>query len=665
MERLRSYPDRSISSYLVEEILSQQTPAEQKLLERTSMLEQFCAELCIAVVGNDDPHEQVQATLDWLVHSNLFLVPLDERQGWYRFHHLFQRLLQQRLQAHSSTEELATLHRRASAWHAGLGLIEQAIEHALVAGDVSGATSLVEAQFFWAFEQEQLAQMERWLRLLPEEQVQSSPLLLFARAWILQARGQLTDLPRLLTAAEQHLATSGSGEGDMDNWQSRVLHALIAILSSQFQYFSGQVQASLESARSALAWLPPGEEYVASLALIFLAWSNQATGQEEVALIELNNALRERSTHLNSTARLLFAQANVYLAEGKLHQVEHTARHLLQIAQEADMALSQHFAHWFLGVVHYEWNKLDAAVYHFSAVIANQHQAHFWVVLDSMHGLALAYQAQGLGTQAQETARTLLELVQEQHNIRELLTAYAFCGQLALLQGEVEQAEQWLEMAGEQEVLGPMMFFEDPPITKAWLLLSKGDKVSVAQGQSLLTHLLQHVEAIHSTRKTIKVLALQGWAYDLQGRETDAQAVLERSLELAHPGGFIRTFADLPPLAKVLHELRKRRKTHQEVDKKLDAYLQRILAAISHADTKAVSTEALLRQEGLEPLTDRELRILRLLDKELTNKEIARELVVTTGTVKVHTNNVYRKLSVNNRRAAVTLAKALGLLAAS
>ena len=398
---------------------------------------------------------------------------------------------------------------------------------------------------------------------------------------------------------------------------------------------------------------------------LFLAWSHQACGQEEVALLELNNALNERSTHLTSTARLLFAQGCVYLVAGKWPQVEHTSRHLLQLAQQADLALSQHIAHWLLGMVHYEWNKLDAAVYHFSVVIANQHQAHFWAVQDAMRGLALAYQAQGLGSRAQETARALLEWVQEQHNIRELMTSYAFCGQLALLQDEVEQAEQWLELAGEQKVLGPMRFLEDPPITKAWLLLVKGDEPSIAKGQALLDKLLQHVQAIHSTRKTIKVLALQAWAYDLQGREAEALEVLERALALARPGGFIRTFADLLPLANLLHELRKHRKTHQTGDKTLDAYLQRILAAMSHTASQAGSKEELLRQEGLEPLTDRELQILHLLDKDLTNKEIARELVVTPGTVRVHTSNLYRKLRVNNRRAAVTLAKALGLLTAN
>jgi LuxR family maltose regulon positive regulatory protein len=664
IERLRSSPDRYVSSYLVEEILSQQAPAVQDLLVRTSMLEQFCAGLCVAVMGSDASHEQVQATLDWLVRSDLFLVPLDERQGWYRFHHLFKQLLEQRLQERLSQEELATLHRRASAWYAEQGLIEEALEHALVAGDAAYAARLVEAQFLQAFEQEQLVQMERWLRLLPEEQLQGSPLLLAAQAWILQARGQLTELPRLLTAAEQHLATSGSGAGDMDNWQSRVLRALIATEWSLFKYFSGQAQASLERARSALEWIPPGEGYGASLALMFLAWSCQATGQEDVALVALQQALRDHSSHVNSTTRLLFAQGWVYLAAGKLHQVEHTARHLLQTAQQADLVLSQNYAHWLLGVVYYEWNELDTAAYHFSIVVANQHRAHFWVVQDAMRGLALTYQAQGLGKEALETARALLELVQEQHNMGELMTAYAFCGQLALLQDEVEQASQWLELAGKQEAAGPMPFLEDPPFTKARLLLATGDKASVARGQALLDDLLQHVEAMHSARKKLKVLALQAWAYELQGRETEALNVLERALALARPGGFMRTFADVPQLARVLQEVRKRRKERQVVDRKLDAYLQGILAAMSPLASHAVSKEELMRQEGIEPLTERELQILHLLDKDLTNKEIARELVVAPGTVKVHMTNVYRKLSVSNRRAAVTLSKALGLLAA-
>ncbi len=663
IERLRHYPDHSISSYLVEEILSQQVPIVQNFLVQVSILEQVSVELCSAILGSDFSYDQIQAILNWLERSNV-LILLDDRQVWYRFHHLFQQLLQQRLLQRMDYDEITKLHQRASAWYAEQRLIEEAIGHALAGRDESSAKQLVEAQLFWAFKQEQWVQLERWMDPLPEELIQSSPGLLVARAWILQAHGQLIDLPKLLTTAEQLLCTDGKRASNTDDRQCRILHAMIANTWSYVHYFTGKVQESLESAHSALEWIPPGEEYLASFALQYLAWSSQASGQEHVAIFELQKAMNEQSAYPNSIARLLLAQALIYLAAGKLSQLEHTARHLLQIAKEADLATSQIWAHWYLGVVHYERNNLDAAVFHFSVVIANQHHAHFWAMQDAMCGLALAYQAQGSGIKAQKIARALIELVQEEHNMRHLMTAYAFCGRLALLQNDVETAEQWLEMAGDQVLLmGPMASFEIPAITKARLLLAKGDDMSIEQGHTQLKDLLQHFQVTHNTRKTIKVLALQAWSYDLQGRATEALDVLERALVLARPGGFIRTFADFPPLAKVLHELRKRRKARHEVDGKLDIYLQDILAAMSPMSVPSMSKENLLRQEGIEPLTDRELQILALLDKNLTNKEIARELVVTPGTVKVHTNNVYRKLSVNNRRAAVTLAKALGFLA--
>src|SRR6266480_2826155 len=415
LERLDSYTTRSISSYLVGEILAQQAHEVQEFLEQTSILAQFCAELCAEVMGSDISHEQVQSTLDWLERTNLFLIPLDTRQRWYRYHHLFQELLQQRLQTHKSQDELATLHLRASAWYARHDLIEEAIRHALSAKDPSRATQLVEAHFFQAFEQEQLALVEHWLRLLPPEQIQGSPVLLTAKAWISQARGHLKELPPLLTAADQLLANGDRDTSDALDPPFRLLHGLMETLWSLYYFFTGQAQESLECARSALVWIPPGEEHMISHATWYFVLTNQAAGQEEVELAAMLQALQEQSTGLSSTARLLFAQAYVYLAMGKFPLVEHTARHLLHIAREGELVISQNYAHWLLGLAHYEQNQLDEAAYHFSAVIANQHQAHFWAARDSLCGLALTYQAQGLCTRAQEATRSLLELAQEQH----------------------------------------------------------------------------------------------------------------------------------------------------------------------------------------------------------------------------------------------------------
>ncbi len=662
MDRLDHALDRNLSDYLTEEVLAQLPAETQEVFESISLLEQFNAELGAAVLGHGVTTEQVQRLLDEWERSNLFVVPWESHQEWYRLHHLMRKVLEQRLRARSSPEDLAALHRRASAWYAEQRLVDEALHHALAARDLSGAAHLVEAQVVPAYEQERWKQMEQWLHLLPEEQIQSSPSLLVARAWIGQYQGQLKEHPRWLTAAQRLVATS---ESRQDDPTYRLLQALIAIEWCRFYLQEARPEAGLQSIHTALAWMPPDRAYyIKAYAIECLALSNQLSGQEEVAVAALQQALQDYSARPHGTARLLIAQSLVYLPAGKLPQLEHTAQLLLRTAHLADLALSRFFAHWSLGIVSYEWNDLDAAVYHFTAVIADAHLAPQWVGQDAMCMLALSYQAQGLSDRAQETTRALLIWLHEQRYMARLTTAYTFCGRLALLQGEVESAQQWLDLAGEQTVGGAMMFSEDPSITQARLLLARGDEASVTQGHALLSRLVQHTEAIHNTRKTIPVLALQAWAYEIQGHGQEALAVLERALELAHPGGFIRTFADLPGLAPVLGELRKRRKAERAVDGRLGAYLQRILAAMTPPSAKALSMEELMRREGLEPLTERELHILHLLDRNLTNKEIARELVVTPGTVKVHTNNLYRKLSADNRRAAVTLAKALSLLPA-
>jgi LuxR family maltose regulon positive regulatory protein len=665
LSRLAQVPDRSMSDYLLEDVLTQYAPQAQALLVRLSLLESFNAELAAALVEGETTAEEAQGLLEEWERTDLLIVPLEEQPGWYCLRPLVREVLQQHVQAHHSPQELAGLHRRASSSYAAAGRLDEALDEALAAGESAQAARLVEARFLPAFEREQWGQYERWLRLLPEEQIQQSPTLLFARLWVLQANGKLQDFPRLLEAAERLLASGEGAAREQDGSQIRMQRALIAIARAFFQFFGrGQAHASLESARSALELIEPAEAHLASQAMQLLAWSLQATGQEELALAELQQALRALPARPSVTAPLLLAQEFVYLAAGKLPQLELAARHALRLAREADLVLNQNWAHHFLGMVSYERNDLAAASYHFSAVIANRHLAHLWAVQDALCGLALAYHAQGSHKEVEQTRDELLDWAQEQHNLPQLSVAYAFVARLSLLQDEVEEAGSFLELAGPIEVAGPLLLLEDPPITQVWMLLGRGDAASLAEAQALLDELLRHVEAIHNTRKTIRVLALSAWAEELQDRRPEALATLERALDLGRQAGFVRTFADLPALAPLLHELRRQRKAQRAADKQRTAYLSRILTAMHPVAANTEFTEELLRKEGLEPLTERELDILRLLGREFPNQQIADELAITPGTVKVHTANLYRKLGVESRRAAVTLARTIGLLGA-
>ncbi|HZU66429.1 MAG TPA: LuxR C-terminal-related transcriptional regulator [Ktedonobacteraceae bacterium] len=664
VEHLRNNPDCSMNTYLLEDFLARQIPLIQNFLVKVSILDQFCVSLCEATLDSDDtdPHLTRQAYLDCFERAKVFIVPLDEPQGWYRFHPLFKRFLEQRVQEQFTKEEIAALHLRASAWYAAHGQIDEAIRHALAAENPTEAAHVVETQFLSAMEQERWEQLEHWLQLLPAPCIKDSPGLLVARAWMLAMHGQVEPIPTLLTAAEHLLERRDNNPVHTNDAQCKALYALIALVWSHIEYATGQAQASLKSARSALKWITPDEIYLANLALDYQALSSQLSGHGDVAHLELDKALKALSSNLPGSARLLSAQAFLYLNAGKLQQMEQIARHLLRLSEEANLPISRYQARWLLGCAQYEWNRLDSAAHHFSAVAANWQHAHYWVVREAIYGLASVYQAQGLSSQARETTDALLESLQGQNDICALIRAYSFRGHLALLQDEMEPAEQWIEMVGELSIQGLMISIEEPTITKAQLLLARNDEHSVRQGQKLLSTLLCHLESLHNTRKTIQVLALQALAYHLENRMTEALEVLEHAIALAYPGRFIRTFADLPQLARLLQALRKRRKAGQASERQLDAYLQDLLVAISSASPPADAKQALLWQEGLEPLTGRELQILRLLGKDLTNKEIARELVISAGTVKVHTINVYRKLSVSNRRAAVALSRSLGLL---
>ena len=381
LEQVRHNSDRSISRYLLEEVFEQQSPSVQTVLEQMSILEQCCVDLCVAISGNTFTHEQMQTIMDWVARTNLFLVPLDDRQGWYRFHRLFQGLLQQRLREHSSAEEIATLHRRASTWYADTGLIDEAIRHALMAGD---AFERVRSWWKHTFTGHSSRRDGcRWSAGC-ESCRRARFRAVLACCWpgrgFCSPMGSITGLPPLLTEVERLMATNDCDVPDQaDSWH-RLLHTASVISWCQFQYFTGSAQLSLESAQRAFRWCPPGEEYLASVASMYLALSQQANGQEVMALVTLHEALFDHATQRSSTVRLLFAQALVFLAAGKLHQVEHIARSVMQLAQKAELAMSHAWAHWLLGLVHYEWNNLDAAVSHLSVVVDNKYLAHSWTV---------------------------------------------------------------------------------------------------------------------------------------------------------------------------------------------------------------------------------------------------------------------------------------------
>jgi LuxR family maltose regulon positive regulatory protein len=646
---------RYVRDYLFDEVLSRQTQAAQDFLLGTSILDRFCAELCDAVIGESVPTTS-RDLLAQLESNRLFLVPLDLEHSWYRYHHLFQDVLRHRLARAYSQEEINELHSRASAWFSKKGWIEDALRHALTAEDMEGAAQLVEDSRHDLLNAEEWPTLERLLNSLPEKVVQERPALLVARSWVLELRFQLAGIPSLLQEAVTLLSASDAAMTESDVLNVR---GEIDALMSLVYYLNDEGQRALESALSALEGINIEHAYVRSFAIIIQALAYQKTGQSSTALGVLSAYLAKTNTQFKTIiARVLIGQAYIHMLHGNLHQAEQVLNRLQQVGNTARLTISMVVAHWLLGRINYEWSRFETAEKHFSAVFELRYGGQFVMVHDSMMALALINQVQGMPEKRDEALAALRRFALESGNTERLHEIDSLEAHLALLRGDLGIAIRWAETAHFDIPTGVFLFLEVPIISKARILIAQGTNTSLQEATRLLKELLANVEAMHNTYRLIGLLADLALAYQAKGQTENALEVLEHSVKLAQPGGFIRTYVDMGPrMAGLLKQL-----TDHDI---ATDYIRRVLAAYSEAPTMGEQlnprdTRAMGELPGL--LTRREYEVLTLQGQWLSNKEIAQELVISPRTVKKHTSNIYRKLEVNNRMRAIEKAKELGLL---
>ena len=244
---------RYVLDYLAEEVLEQQTEQMRTFLLETSVLERLSGELCDAVTGRPGS----QALLEQAERAGLFLVPLDEVRGWWRYHHLFADLLRARLQQ-EQPGRVPELHRNAAAWSAERGLADDAIRHAVAAGEMTWAARLIEqhydAVFFLHGEG---ATIHRWLSALPEDLVRSRPRLLLTQAFLALISGRLEAVEPLLDAAQQAYARAAEEPFEPTVGRARSLlvnaPALIMLQRSLLAQLRGDADATVAFASRAMA----------------------------------------------------------------------------------------------------------------------------------------------------------------------------------------------------------------------------------------------------------------------------------------------------------------------------------------------------------------------------------------------------------------------------
>ncbi len=657
-----SRPNSNITEYLVDEVLSHQFPAIRAFLLQTSILDRFCAPLCEAVIGEIDLTWNAHACLDWIERSELFLISLDDRREWYRYHHLFQELLQQRASAEMAPEDVNALHLRASAWFGVQGLFDEAIQHALAAGDFDLAAQLMSTGLREVLNREDRPTLERWLRLLPEEIIQRRPELLMIRAWALQFLWQLGRQAKVLQQVEELLGSEAGSSLPVEDEQ--ILRAQILLIKSQFMFFNNQTTLAIDMCREVLALTPPSWKFARGSAMLYLGFSMQAMGQFSAAETLLL-AEYERSFDKTDIYPLILLQTLgfIYLLAGQLEQAMQIAQALIQGATCSGITFTKNWGDYYLGVACYLRNDLETAHQYFTQIVNNRFLAHFTAYRDAVAGLALIHQIKVESAEARQLLEAISRSDLEETGSEDSRTS-SLRARLQILQGDLESAQHWVGTFSDPPPDQPLMFLEEPQITRVRVLLAINTEPCMRSALQILDALDEIVERTHNTRYRIEILALRALALQALAETSQAEAGLRQAVDLAQVGGFIRVFVDLGrPMQAMLRRLAQQDHSTE--------FLQRILAAFPKDEKDLVGSKSHaqpVRQPSpdistlVEPLTPRELEVLSLLRGAASIKEIALQLNISCATAKRHTINIYAKLGVNQRWKAVAKAEELNIL---
>ncbi len=652
---------RFVMDYLIEEVLQKQPEEIRRFLLQISILDRLCGSLCDAVSGQNDSKNR----LDRLERSNLFIIPLDDQRQWYRYHHLFGEILQTRL-----LEELpgqaSGLHQRASAWYEQNGFPQDAIRHALAGEDFAKAANLLELAWSSMDVSYQSAAWLCWVKMLPDRVLRSRPILNAGYAWALLDAGDLDSCETYLQNAEEWLEKPAEDRIVADQELFKSLPATIATARAYRSMAIGDVPGAVRNAQKALDLAPEGDQIRRIQGTALLGLAQFASGDLDAACQSYNefqNRLRQSGDIATATG-ITFVLANIKLAQGRLRQAIQAYQEALHLANRQAKALPVGTADLYRGLAELfcEQGDLKAAAEHLrTAKKLGEHSA----LTDWQHRL---YVAEARIQEAQGNLDEALHLLDEAErryirsplpNIRPIAALRA---RVWIRQGKLPEVLDWVRDQGlhAEDAISFMREFET--ITLARLLIARyqqdrADR-TFSEAARLLERLQKSAEDGGRIGSLIEILILQSILHQAQGDMPLALAALKRALVLAEPEGYVQLFvSEGQRMAELLIRLKDARTCAE--------YVQQLLAAMGTQSgfQSSVQDTAHPRPQPMpETLSEREFEVLRLLRTELSGPEIARELVVSLNTLRTHTKNIFSKLGVNNRRAAVRRGEELGLL---
>jgi len=658
--------DRYVVDYLVEEVLQRQPEHTRDFLLTTSILDRLTGPLCDAVSGR----EGGRASLEVLDRANLFLVPLDDRREWYRYHHLFGDMLRARL-LDEREADVPSLHLRASEWYETHGQRADAIRHAFGGREFTRAAELIELALPELRQSRQEGTRRQWIETLPDDVLRARPVLSNEYAGAVLQRGELDGVDRRLADAERWLGANGtlvaqdeSGASPvvMDELSRLTLPSRIAVHRAGQAMLLGDLPGAVRHAERALALLDPADRLAEGAATTLLAIARWSSGDLDAAYegYAAGRANLERAGLVSDAIGCSLAMADIRLSQGRLSDALRNYEHGLRLATAGGGPARRGAADMHVGIAELLRERDERA--------AAEEHLHSAEALGDENGLPQSryrsrVAAAGMRQTRGDLAGAIELLAEAEHlyvgdfspNVRPIAARRA---KLLVAAGRVTEAAAWVSAAtvSMHDSLSYVREFEHLTLARVLLAQASHQSDDSVRREVLcfLDRLIDAADRGGRTAHVIEILLIQAQAHAATGYAEGAFAALGRALQLAEPEGYVRIFIDEGPSMAVLLQLAVKRRLAV-------GYAPRLLTAFAK-EVGDASPEARRPQALREPLSERELEVLRLLASDLDGPGIARELVVSLNTVRTHTKKIYAKLGVNSRREAVSRARELDLL---
>ncbi len=646
--------NRHILHYLSDEVLARQPEDVQHFLLVTSILERMNASLCDAVTRQSNG----LAMLEWLDHANLFLLPQDTYEHWYRYSRLFADLLQHRLK-HTYPHLLPQLHMRASVWYEEHGFMVEAARHALASGNKEYAADTIERYVWPLMRQGEDTLVYIWLNQLPESVFASRPSLSYLHAWTYLSTAQLKEFELSL----QHAETI---------WREEKQSAMLGRVYD-FRSYAALLQDNgrlgAHYAQQALALGSEDDLLLRGSATVNAGRSYLLLGDTARAYILLSEgyAMSQHAHHLVGVLIASLSLGRLHIIQGDLHAAAASFHQMLPDIGE-QWVWYRIAAHIRLAEIYYQWNDSSRTVDHWQQAMSLVEQAGREGFATAERFTVAAQHAWLRGEQEQalswlEKAEYSSQRFGENHIMLAEITARRV--QFLLAGGNTSAALQWYEQYAQN---APAIAEMSPYEKEAYTIMHARLHIASAQAERAIVPLKNSLQAAQDQGRRdseIALLVLLILAYHNEGNIQQAMQTLERALVLAEAGGYIRVFIDEGPVMVVLLKefySRYQKRSGVEGYEISSSYLSSLLTGFGYEALPPSSMPA--RKEEVQPalLSEREQMVLDLIAAGLSNQEIAQKLVVTVSTVKTHLNNIYAKLQVHTRLQAVTKAYELGLL---